>query len=119
MSPNWRTRIATARPYSSRNTRSMSEVSRGGGPGLSALLLPERPDFDREGDDARQFSTPLERGVEVRGPDDQEAADVLLAFGVWTVGHQHVAVLVAQDRRGRRRMQAAVEDPRAGRLDLV
>ena len=38
MSPKTRTRTATARPYSSRKTRSISEVERAGTPGISVRL---------------------------------------------------------------------------------
>ena len=48
-----------------------------------------------------------------------EPADVLLALGVRTVGHQQLAVAQAHDGRRARRMQAAVEDPRAGGPGLL
>ena len=44
---------------------------------------------------------------------DREAADVLVGLGERAVGQQRLAVLVAHDRGGARRVQARGEDPRA------
>src|SRR5947207_15692448 len=81
MSLNCRTRIAMARPYSSRNTCSIAAVS-----GLlttrSHLAL-ERPYLNREAgvvpgkcQDSRQLARPLESSIQVACLQDDKAADV-------------------------------------------
>src|SRR5262245_45062598 len=91
MSPKTRTRTATARPYSSRNTRPISEVERAGTP--ESALAPERPYLDRQGGHPSRLAAPFERGVEIGSVDDAATADVLLALGVRAIGHEHVAAL--------------------------
>src|SRR6266542_2018477 len=112
------TRTATARPYSSRNTRSISEAARAGTRGSVLGLVLERPHLDRQRDRPGGLTAPFERGVEVGRPDDHEAAAVLLALGVRAVGREHLAVLEPHDGGRARGVQAPVEDPRARGLDL-
>src|SRR5438309_126296 len=118
MSPNWRTRTATARPYSSRNTRSISEMSMTGTP-MSALgFLLEGAHLDRSAARPRRLRRPCERGVEIWGPDHPEPADVLLALGKGAVRREHLAVL-DPDHGGRvRGVQPPGEHPRPGLLNL-
>src|SRR5439155_20263465 len=93
MSRKTRTRTATARPYSSRKTRSISETGSAGSSGIGAVIFVERADLDGKRRRPRQLRSPFERRVEVGGPDDGEPADVLLAFGKGTVGGQQLSVL--------------------------
>ena len=69
-----------------------------------------------------QASDPLaaqrQRGVQVGGLDDPEAAELLLGLGERTVGGDDLAALAADHRGGGRRVQAAGEHPGAGRLQL-
>src|SRR5258706_11573956 len=73
MSPKTRTRTATARPYSSRNTRSISHGVTAGMP-VSAVLgvRLQRPNFDRKGRRPGELPAPLERRVEIGRLDDRE-----------------------------------------------
>src|SRR5204863_1288655 len=93
MSRKTRARMATARPYSARNTRSISEIGRTGSSGIRATIGLERADFDRQRRRPRQLRSPGERRVEIGGPEDGEPADVFLAFGERAVGRQHFPVL--------------------------
>src|SRR5438105_1299528 len=118
MSPKARTRTATARPYCSRNTRSISEAC-SADTRLSALgVLLEGTYLDRAPAGPGRPGGPPEGGVEVVCPDHPEAADVLLAFGERAVGGEDLAVLDSDDGRGGRRMEPAAEHPGAGRLEL-
>src|SRR6188768_1387267 len=119
MSRKTRTRMATARPYSSRNTRSISESWSGGPSGIRAVIFPERADLDRKRRRPRQLRAPRERRVEIGGPDDGEAADVFLAFGERTVGGQDLPVPDPHDRRGARVVEPAGEHPGAGGFHFV
>src|SRR5690349_21989690 len=103
MSPKTRTRTETARPYSSRKVRSISETplapratssGQGSNPlatGSSALLrrsdglVYEWAHFDRQGRGARHFTAPLQRGIQVPCADDRESADIFLGFRVRAV----------------------------------
>src|SRR5438132_11670016 len=110
--------MATARPYSSRKTCSTEPAEPGGMSLLALGLSLKGAHFDGQGvgaigEEGGELAAPGQRGVEVWRPDDQKAADVLFAFGVWTVGGEQVAVLEAHDRGCARCMQRAVEDPRA------
>src|SRR4029079_4531505 len=91
MSPKCRTRTDTARPYSSRKTRSTSGVAEGAVSGVRLSLSLKRPHFDRQRQRPRELAPPCERGVEIGGLDHDEAADVLLAFRVRSVSRQQVA----------------------------
>ena len=62
---------------------------------------------------------PVERGVEVGGLDDPEAAEVLLGLGERAVGDEHVAVRPRGRPSRSRRVQAAAEHPRTLPLDLL
>ena len=59
-----------------------------------------------------------ERGVEVGGLDDPEAAEVLLRLGERAVGDDGLAVLRVHDGCDLGRFEAAAEHPLAGGLDL-
>src|ERR1700722_1354725 len=126
MSPKLRTRTATARPYSSRNTRSTpasgKPVTAVSAPGIFPVRpvpVEERPHLDRQPSHPDDPAAPLHRRVQILGLDDPEPADVLLALGVWTVGDQHLAALVTQHGGDGRRVQAAGEHPGARGLDLL
>ena len=98
MSPRRRTRTATARPYCSRKTP--LDLPRRARP----VVEPVRRTAGRAAPRSGAWSpggppAPLERGVQVRHVDDREAAEVLLALGVRTVGDEHVAVHGAQHGR--------------------
>src|SRR5688500_10532353 len=87
--PQTRTSTETARPYSRRNTSSISAAARTGA--LSVPML-EGPHFDREarvvaGEHERlaQPFRPAERRIQVRCFDYGESADVLLGFDVGSV----------------------------------
>src|SRR5687768_6597401 len=82
-------------------------------------VLLERPYLDRQRGRSRELASPLERRVEVGGPNDAETAEMLLAFREGAVGHEDLVTLQANHRRSARGMQPAVEDPRAGPLQLV
>src|SRR6476646_7417945 len=119
MSPKTPTRTATARPYCSRKTRSISGAPIAGTRASVVAAALERPHLDRQPDRARRLAAPVERRVEVARAYDQAASDVLLALGVGPVGGQQLAVARAHDGGRAGRVQAAVEDPGAGRFDLV
>src|SRR5580704_11563638 len=120
MSPKTRVRTATARPYSSRKTPSMSASA---GPGtLSLCLLPglilERPHLDRDRAREGGLAAPSQRGIQVGGLDHPEAAHVLLALDERSVGDEDVAAVRPDHGRRAGRVQPAGEDPRAGLLKL-
>src|SRR3954467_414287 len=83
MSPRTRIRVAVQRPASRRKTSARVSGTFGGS------------DLDGSLTRRRGLAGPLERGVEVGGFDDPEAAHLLLGLGVRTVGHRHVTVAVA------------------------
>src|SRR5580700_6151425 len=120
MSPKTRVRTATARPYSSRKTPSMS-ASAGPGtlsPCLFRGLILERPDLDRDRARAGGLSAPVQRGIQVGGLDHPEAAHVLFALDERSVGDEDVAAVLPDHGRRAGRVQPAGEDPRAGLLKL-
>src|SRR5947208_16165098 len=78
MSPRTRISVAVQRPASRRKTDSSSSFTL------------ERANLDRSLARGRALAGPVERGVEVRGLDDPEAAHLLLRLGVGAVGHRHV-----------------------------
>src|ERR1700686_1043334 len=89
MSPKARTRTATDRPYSSRNTRSISDASRTAN-GLARLV--RRTHLDRGGTRPGRLACPGQRSVQVVRPDHPEPADVFLALGERTVRDEHLAI---------------------------
>src|SRR5580698_7460835 len=124
MSPKTRVRTATARPYSSQKTRSISASP---GPGTLSRclflayirgLIMERPDLDRDRARAGGLPAPFQRGIQVVGLDHPEAAHVLLALDERSVGDQDVAAVRPDHGRRAGRVQPAGEDPRAGLLKL-
>src|SRR5438445_6544913 len=124
MSPKTRIRAATDRPDSSRKIRPTSAPSSLGAASMSCSLsgpgyVSERADLDRLRDCCGGLRRPGERGVEVIGLDDVEAAEVFLRLREGAVGGQHLAVGQAHDRGGVGFVQAAGEDPGASRLDLL
>src|ERR687897_1478526 len=115
MLPRSRTRPATTRPYSSRNTRAIASDVR-------SAIRPLQSDFgvvlegthlDRAAACHRGLLGPPQRLVEVVGLDDPEAADVLLRLQVGAVGGDDVAAVGAHDGRRVGRVQAAAEHPHA------
>src|SRR5712692_10213068 len=88
MSPKTRIRVAADRPDASRKIRSTSALSSLGVPSTSCKLsglgfvpsglglgfVVERPDLDRLHDGGGDLRRPGDRGVEVLGLDDVEAA---------------------------------------------
>src|SRR2546428_7794953 len=124
MSPKTRIRAATDRPDSSRKIRPTSAPSSLGPASMSCSLsglgyVSERADLDRLRDGGGGLRRPGEGGVEVLGLDDVEAAEVFLRLREGAVGGQHLAVGHAHDGGGVGFVQAAGEDPGAGRLDLL
>src|SRR4051812_36922612 len=118
MSPVVRMSVATARPYCSRKTCSMS-ADVGCGIGLPASgpavgLGDERPDLDRQGGGAGDLASPVERLVEVRRPNDREPGEVLLPLREGAVGQQDLVVLQPQHAGGARGVQTVREDPGSG-----
>ncbi len=61
----------------------------------------------------------FERGVEIGGFDDYEPPDVLFAFGERAIRGENLPVLEPHDRGRARRVESAVEHPRAGGLHLL
>src|SRR6266508_4293587 len=123
MSPKTRIRAATDRPDSSRKIWPMAASSTFGASSpsrtQSGLPVRERADLDRRLDDLGDLRRPGERGIEVLGLDDVEAAEVLLRLGEGAIGSQHVAVGRAHDGGRLGLVKAAGEDPGAGRLHLL
>src|SRR5689334_10176930 len=113
MLPKTRISTATARPRSSRNTRSISSIVRCG-TSASAVLFVEGPDLDRERSCPRELPAPFKRRVQIRRIHNSEATDVLLAFDVRAIGQEGFSALCAHDSCGGGRMQAAAEYQRAG-----
>src|SRR5258706_5899210 len=110
MSPKRRTRVATARPDSSRNARSISDCSDMNVRWLFVVL--ERADFDGPAARHGRLLGPRECGIQIIDLDDPEPAELFLALGVRTVGRDDLAVLLLDDGRGVGRVQAATEHPR-------
>src|SRR4051794_24233226 len=77
MSPRTRIRVAVQRPASRRKISASGSATFGG------------PDLDRAFAGGGGLGRPVERGVEVGGLDDPEAAHLLLGLGVGAVGHGH------------------------------
>src|SRR6266545_2402307 len=124
MSPKTRIRAATDRPDSSRKIRPTACSSSLGAASISCSLsglghVAERADLDRLRDCCGGLRCPGERGVEVLGLDDVEAAEVLLRLREGAVGGQYLAVGHAHDRGRVGFMQTAGEEPGAGRLHLL
>src|SRR5205814_9135103 len=124
MSPKTRIRAATDRPDSSRKIRPTSASSSFRVASTSRTLsglgyVSERADLDRFRDGCGGLRRPSERGVEVFGLDDVEAAQVFLRLRKWPVGGQHLVVGHARDRGGVWIVQGAAEDPGACRLHLL
>src|SRR5882757_11460864 len=123
MSPKTRIRAATDRPDSSRKIRPTSAS-----PGLGAARVPRMPsgpgfvpewaNLDRSPDDGARLGRPAERGIEILGGDDVEAAEVFPRLRERPVGRQHLAAGHAHDGGGAGFVQSAAEDPRARRLHL-
>src|SRR6059036_3232952 len=91
MSPKTRIRAATDRPDSSRKIRptsaSSSFCAAARSPTLSGLgYMSERADLDRLRDCCGGLRCPSERGVEVFGLDDVEAAEMFLRLRKGAVG---------------------------------
>src|SRR5450631_243682 len=116
ISPKMRTRTATARPYSSRNTRSMSRSGCCWGPGVGGsvrCIALERPHFHRQACRLGVPPAPGQSHVEVRRLDDHEPTQVLLALNERAVRDEHFVVRCAQHSRGFRGAEAVAEHPRA------
>src|SRR6266540_3560198 len=107
MSPKTRARTATARPYSSANTRSISESVTAGMSSSAIGVASERPHFDRKWDDPRRFPGPLQRRVEIGRLDDGETAQMFFALDVRAVRRQHVIALKPKHRGRARGVQAS------------
>src|SRR5713101_3604367 len=121
-SPKRRTSVATAWPYTSRNTLSTPGASRWaatiGVTPSGARHLEKWPDFDRLVDALHDLAGPSQRRVKVVGVDDVEPADVLLRLNERPVGHDQVAIALADDGSRVRAMESATEDERSTRLHL-
>src|SRR6266545_3704412 len=124
MSPKTRIRAATDRPDSSRKIRPTACSSSLGAASISCSLsglghVAERADLDRLRDCCGGLRCTGERGVEVLGLDDVEAAEVLLRLREGAVGGQYLAVGHAHDGGGVVFVQGAAEEPSACRLHLL
>src|SRR5947208_6756411 len=121
MSPRRWTSVATAWPYTSRNTRSTSVACRSVTVRVTSSgtrHLEEWADFDRSVDRFHDLAGPDQRCVEVVGFDDVETADMLLRLNEGPIGHHEPAVARADDGRRISVMESAGEDERTGRLHL-
>src|SRR6266480_945283 len=121
-SPKRRTSVATAWPYTSRNTLSTPGASRWaatiGVTPSGARHLEKWPDFDRLVDALHDLAGPSQRRVKVVGVDDVEPADVLLRLNERPVGDGQVAIALADNGSRVRAMESAPEDERSTRLHL-
>src|ERR1022692_4894650 len=117
MSPRRRTSVATARPYSSRNTPAMAEASKGGCVMSAARVLLasgavlERAHLDRAAAGFRRLRRPRQRRIQVGRLDDPESAELLLGLGEGAIGGEYLAVAHPHHGRDAGRLQAAGEDP--------
>src|ERR1022692_2833125 len=123
MSPRRRTSVATARPYSCRNTPAMAEASKDGcvmsvagvllGTGilLGTGVHLERAHLDRAAAGFRRFRRPRQRRIQVVRLDDPESAELLLGLGEGAIGGEYLAVAHPHHGRDAGRLQAAGEDP--------
>src|SRR5918993_3752450 len=115
MSPNAWIRAASDRPDSSRKIRPTSSPSST----LSGLESRERTDLDRHLDGFGDPGGPGERGVQVLGLDDVEAAEVFLGLHEGAVGGDNLAACHPHDGGGVGVVQAAGDNPGASRLQLL
>src|SRR3990172_4288707 len=122
MSPKTRTSVATAWPYTSRNTRSTSDACRWAATvrvtPSGARHLEEGADLDRSVDRVHDLTGPSQRCVEVVRVDDVEPADVLLRLNERPVRHDEAAIARPDDGRRVRVMESAGEDEGTARLHL-
>jgi hypothetical protein len=86
---------------------------------LAAASPSRTPDLDWLPDRCGGLGCPGERGVEVLGLDDGEAAEVLLRLREGAVAGHHLAAGQAHDGGGVGFVQPAGEDPGAGRPHLL
>ena len=126
MSPKKRTRLATARPDSCRKTRSISRRVRHGPAQPAAPRLRSASASSWNGRTSTgtlagggRLGRPRERGVEVGGLDDPEAADLLLGLGERAVGGEDLAVLARGRRSPCRACGARRRTPSALGLQLL
>src|SRR5215211_1159709 len=121
MSPKTRIRAASDRPDSSRKIRPTSAGSSpaAASPTPSGLESRKRTDLDRHLDGSGDPRRPGERGVQVLGLDDVEAAQVLLGLHERPVGGHHLAACHAHHGGGVGFVQAAGDDPGARRPHLL
>ncbi len=92
MSPKRRIRVATARPDSSRKTCSTWLAAAPVTDSYAGSSWNGRTSTGAAAGDGG-LGGPRQRGVEVGGLDDPEAAELLLGLGERAVGRHHVAVL--------------------------
>src|SRR3989337_934658 len=130
MSPKPRIRGATAWPYTSRNTRSTSVVSRWAATVRFTSLLawrygvlyaPGRTEwahFDRMVERLHHLACPGQGCIEVVRVDDVEPSDVLLRLGERPVRHHRAAIPNAHNGRRVGAMECATEDERTARVHL-
>src|SRR5215217_3762400 len=123
MSPKARIRAASDRPDSSRKIRptsaGSSPAAASPSPTPSGLESRKRTDLDRHLDGTGDPRRPGERGVQVLGLDDVEAAQVLLGLHERPVGGHHLAACHAHHGGGGGFVQATGDDPGARRLQLL
>src|ERR1700704_4206141 len=115
-SPRTRMSVATARPDSSRNSRSTTAwAAAGDGNGLggfAARQIPDGPDLDGAVPGGRDARGHLDRLVDVPALDEVEAAELLLGLRERTIGRDGPPVIHAHGGRRRRRLErlAGFED---------
>src|SRR5438477_9699063 len=95
----------------------MATASATGTPLFPAGVL-ERPDLDGRTARLGPLGRPGERGVQVGGLDDPEAAQLLLGLRERPIGGDHLPILGTDDRGRLGRVEAAGEDPDPGGLEL-
>ena len=83
---------------------------------IGGISVIRAPDLDAALEWARKLARPVERRVEIRRPEDRDAADLLLALDERAIRGDDVSGLLPDHRRRVGGMKPAAEHPRARRL---
>ena len=91
-----------------------------GGHAIASLVfrLVEGAHFDRKTRSPSGSRSPVKRNVEILYLDDPEAADVLFAFEIRSIGRQDLAIVNSDDCCGTRVVEPARKDPRTQRFEF-